>query len=350
MTTNSAIQPAVVGATGYAGFELARLLLRHPRVKKPLLFTREGDDAESAGLDELYPHISGNGGYPLEPFAWDALQKKGVNVLFLATPHQVSREWTPEALRRGLHVIDLSGAWRLASPDSRAVYQFHDSDPALAEQLTAQAVYGIPELHRNRLREAALVANAGCYATSIILALAPLVRAGLVDLNHGIICDSKSGVSGAGKQPTPKTHFVEVAENLSAYSVFNHRHTGEILEQLGLHPEQLVFTPHLLPIPRGILSTIYLRLLAPADAGRIEVCLRSFYAHSPWVRIFPHGKLPQIQYSLHSNYCDIGFSLAPDGKRVVMISCLDNLIKGAAGQAVQNMNLVFGWNEEEGLK
>jgi N-acetyl-gamma-glutamyl-phosphate reductase len=344
------IQPAVVGATGYAGFELARLLLRHPKVKKPVLFTREGDAGDSAGLDELYPHISGNGGYPLRPFSWDALRHHGVNLLFLATPHEVSREWTPEALRHGVHVIDLSGAWRLASPASRAVYDFHDQDPEVAEQLTAQAVYGIPELHRGRLKEASLVANAGCYATSIILALAPLLRSGLVDVAHGIICDSKSGVSGAGKQPTQKTHFVEVAENLSAYSVFNHRHTGEILEQLGLEPEQLVFTPHLLPIPRGILSTIYLRLNQPVQARDIEDCLRGFYAQSPWVRIFPHGKLPQIQYSLHTNYCDIGFALAPDRRRVVMVSCLDNLMKGAAGQAVQNMNLMFGWNEEEGLK
>src|SRR5215475_7441061 len=349
--SKSTIQPAVVGATGYAGFELARLLLRHPRVKKPVLFTREREaDAASAGLDELYPHISGNGGYPLEPFAWDALEKKGLNVLFLATPHEVSREWTPEAMRRGLHVIDLSGAWRLATPESRAIYNFDDADPALAEQLTAQAVYGIPELHRNRLKEAALVANAGCYATSIILALAPLVRSGLVDLAYGIVCDSKSGVSGAGKQPTQKTHFVEVAENLSAYSVFNHRHTGEILEQLGLMPEQLIFTPHLLPIPRGILSTIYLRLNVATGAREIEDCLRGFYAQSPWVRVFPQGKLPQIQYSLHTNYCDIGFTLAPDRKRMVMVSCLDNLMKGAAGQAVQNLNLMFGWNEEEGLK
>jgi N-acetyl-gamma-glutamyl-phosphate reductase len=346
---NPSIQPAVVGATGYAGFELARLLLRHPRVKKPVLFSREGD-GESAPLDELYPHISGNGGYPLEPFHWDALHAKGINLLFLATPHEVSREWTPEAVRQGVHVIDLSGAWRLACPASRAVYQFHDQDPEAAEQLTAQAVYGIPELHRSRLKQASLVANGGCYATSIILALAPLVRSGLVDLAHGIICDSKSGVSGAGKQPTQKTHFVEVAENLSAYSVFNHRHTGEILEQLGLLPEQLVFTPHLLPIPRGILSTIYLRLLSPTAPNEIEDRLRNFYAQSPWVRIFPHGKLPQIQYSLHTNYCDVGFALAPDRKRVVMVSCLDNLMKGAAGQAVQNMNLMFGWNEEEGLK
>jgi N-acetyl-gamma-glutamyl-phosphate reductase len=344
------IQPAVVGATGYAGFELTRLLLRHPRVKRPLLFAREGESTGTAQLDELYPHISGNGGYPLEPFSWDKLSTCGVDVLFLATPHQVSREWAPEALRHGVHVIDLSGAWRLACPASRAIYEFHDADPELADRLTAQAVYGIPELCRSRLKDATLIAIPGCYATSIILALAPLVRSGLVDLAAGIICDSKSGVSGAGKQPTQKTHFVEVAENLSAYSVFHHRHTGEILEQLGLTPEQLVFTPHLLPIARGILSTIYLRLNAVSQPQQIEGCLRDFYAHSPWVRIFPHGKLPQIQYSLHTNYCDIGFALAPDRKRVVMVSCLDNLMKGAAGQAVQNLNLMFGWNEEEGLR
>ena len=344
------IQPAVVGATGYAGFELARLLARHPQVKKPALFTRNGEAGAAAKLDEFYPHVSGNGGYPLEPFRWETLRAKGVNVLFLATPHEVSREWVPEAIAQGIHVIDLSGAWRLGTPEYRAIYDFKDENPALADQVMAQAVYGIPELHRSELKEAALVANAGCYATSIILALAPLVRAGLVDLNHGVVCDSKSGVSGAGKQPTQKTHFVEVAENLSAYSVFNHRHTGEILEQLGILPEQLIFTPHLLPIPRGILSTIYVRLNSALTAEAVEACMKKFYADSPWVRVFPAGKLPQIQYSLHTNYCDVGFTLALDGKRLVIVSCLDNLVKGAAGQAVQNMNVMFGWNEEEGLR
>jgi len=344
------IQPAVVGATGYAGFELARLLARHPYAKKPVLFTRNGEAGTTAKLDELYPHVSGNGGYPLEPFRWETLKAKGVNILFLATPHEVSREWVPEAVAQGVHVIDLSGAWRLETPEYRAIYDFKDENPALADKVMAQAVYGIPELHRNELKEAALVANAGCYATSIILALAPLVRAGLVDLNHGIVCDAKSGVSGAGKQPTQKTHFVEVAENLSAYSVFNHRHTGEILEQLGILPEQLIFTPHLLPIPRGILSTIYARLNWAMTAAAIEECMRKFYADSTFVRVFPAGKLPQIQYSLHTNYCDIGFTLAPDGKRLVIVSCLDNLVKGEAGQAVQNMNVMFGWNEEEGLR
>jgi N-acetyl-gamma-glutamyl-phosphate reductase len=344
------IQPAIIGATGYAGFELARLLLRHPQVRKPVLFTRDSETGSSAQLDQLYPHISGNGGYPLESFTWERLRQKGVDVLFLATPHEISREWVPEALRQGVQVVDLSGAWRINTPAYRTVYQFHDNDPQLADELTQKAVYGIPELHGGKLKQASLVANAGCYATSIILALAPLVRSGLLDLSYGVICDSKSGVSGAGKQPTQKTHFVEVAENFSAYSVFSHRHTGEILEQLGLTPEQLIFTPHLLPIPRGILSTIYVRLNSTMDPQAIEECLSKFYAGCAWVRIFPQGKLPQIQYSLHTNYCDIGFALSPDKRRMVMVSCLDNLMKGAAGQAVQNMNLMFGWSEEEGLK
>jgi len=359
------IQPAVVGATGYAGFELVRLLARHPHARKPVLFTRNGEAGATASLEEIYPQVSGNGGFPLEPFRWETLREKNVDVLFLATPHEVSREWAPEAVKHGVHVIDLSGAWRLEDPRHRAVYEFKDKNPELAEKLAAQAVYGIPELHRDRLKQAALypntrkigaswgpllVANAGCYATSIILALAPLVRAGVIDLEHGIVCDSKSGVSGAGKQPTQKTHFVEVAENLSAYSVFNHRHTGEILEQLGIGPEQLIFTPHLLPIPRGILWTIYARLKTAMQPAEVEGLMRSFYAGSPWVRIFPAGTLPQIRYSLHTNYCDVGFALAGDGRRLVIVSCLDNLMKGAAGQAVQNMNVMFGWNEEEGLR
>jgi len=170
------------------------------------------------------------------------------------------------------------------------------------------------------------------------------------DVEHGIICDSKSGVSGAGKKPTSKTHFVEVADNFSAYSLFAHRHTGEVLEQLNVGAENLIFSPHLLPIPRGILSTIYARLRRSMTASEIESCLREFYLGAKWVRIFSAGKLPQIQFSIRTNYCDVGFSLAADGKRIIMVSCLDNLVKGAAGQAVQNMNVMYGWSEQEGLQ
>jgi N-acetyl-gamma-glutamyl-phosphate reductase len=256
----------------------------------------------------------------------------------------------PEAIARGLRVIDLSGAWRLRQAQHRAIYSFQDADAATAEELTAKAVYGLPELNGDRIGAAQLVANPGCYATSVILALAPLLKAGLVDREHGIISDSKSGVSGAGKAPTSRTHFVSVAGNLSAYSVFNHRHLGEMVEQLGLEDVELTFTPHLLPIPRGILSTIYVRLNRAMIAAEVESCLRNFYSGKHWVRIFAAPKLPQLQFSLHTNYCDLGFCLAEDGRRLVLVSCLDNLMKGAAGQAVQNMNLMYQWEEREGLQ
>jgi N-acetyl-gamma-glutamyl-phosphate reductase len=207
----------------------------------------------------------------------------------------------------------------------------------------------MPELHRSEIRDAQVVANPGCYATSIILPLKPLVAAGWVDLHRGIVCDSKSGVSGAGKAPTPKTHFMYAADNLSAYGLFSHRHMGELLEQLELGEEQIVFTPHLLPIPRGILSTSYVWFAEPQGPDEVEALYREYFAQSPMVRVFPAGQLPQIQYSVNTNYCDIGFHLAKDGRRCVIVSCLDNLLKGAAGQAVQNMNLMYGFNETAGL-
>jgi len=344
------LKTAVLGATGYSGLELARLLARHPRLDPPLLLRRSAETREPGHSADVFPHVAGNGHLSLEPFSWSKLQEHRAELLFLATPHSTSRELVPEAIARGLRVVDLSGAWRLKQERHRAVYAFHDADAAKAADLNERAVYGLPELNGKQIPGAALVANPGCYATSVILALAPLVSAGWVDRDRGIISDSKSGVSGAGKEPTSRTHFVSVADNFSAYSVFGHRHTGEILEQLGLDAQQLIFTPHLLPIPRGILSTIYVYLNREMTAGGVEACFRDFYAGRHWVRIFPAASLPQIQFSLHTNYCDLGFSLAHDGRRLVLVSCLDNLVKGAAGQAVQNMNLMYGWNEAEGLQ
>jgi N-acetyl-gamma-glutamyl-phosphate reductase len=343
------LKAAVLGATGYSGLELTRILLRHPRLEKPVLLKRSADNGSASDLADVFPALSGNGGYPLHSLSWPALKQQGVKLLFLATPHEVSRALVPEAIAHGLRVIDLSGAWRLKQEQHRAVYGFQDSDALTAAQLTDQAVYGLPELNADRIGGAALVANPGCYATSVILALAPLLKAGVVDRSHGIISDSKSGVSGAGKEPTAKTHFVSVADNLSAYSVFNHRHLGEIVEQLALSPQELIFTPHLLPIPRGILSTVYVQLNGTMSPIEVESCFRNYYAGKRWVRVFQTPKLPQVQFSLHTNYCDLGFCLAEDGRRLVLISCIDNLLKGAAGQAVQNMNLMYGWSEEEGL-
>jgi len=344
------LQTAVVGATGYSGLELTRILLRHPRLEKPVLVRRASDNGGASDLADVFPVLSGNGGYPLHPLSWPALKQQGVQLLFLATPHEASRSLVPEALGRGLRVIDLSGAWRLKQERHRAVYAFNDSDPVTAARLSDKAVYGLPELNADLLAHAELVANPGCYATSVILALAPLLKAGVVDRSHGIISDSKSGVSGAGKEPTAKTHFVSVADNLSAYSVFNHRHVGEMVEQLGLNAGELTFTPHLLPIPRGILSTIYVHLDRQMTPAEVESCFRRFYSGKRWMRIFQSSKLPQVQFCLHTNYCDLGICLAEDGRRLVVISCIDNLLKGAAGQAVQNMNLMYGWAEDEGLE
>jgi N-acetyl-gamma-glutamyl-phosphate reductase len=344
------LKTAVLGATGYSGLELTRILLRHPRLEKPALLRRSADNGSATDLADVFPVLSGNGGYQLRPLSWPALKQQGVELLFLATPHEVSRALVPEALAQGLRVIDLSGAWRLKREQHRAIYNFQDSDAITAADLTEKAVYGLPELNGDRVANATLVANPGCYATSVILALAPLLKAGVVDRSRGIVSDSKSGVSGAGKEPTAKTHFVSVADNLSAYSVFNHRHVGEMVEQLGLEAQELIFTPHLLPIPRGILSTIYVHLSDTMTALEVESCFRNFYSGKHWVRVFQTPKLPQVQFSLQTNYCDLGFCLAEDGRRLVLISCIDNLLKGAAGQAVQNMNLMYGWSEEEGLQ
>ena len=343
------LKTAVLGATGYSGLELTRLLLRHPLLGKPVLLRRSETDV-ACNLAEVFPSLSGNGSYPLQPLSWPALKRQDVDLLFLATPHEASRSLVPEAIAQGLRVIDLSGAWRLKQPQNRAVYGFKDADAVTAAELTEKAVYGLPELNSARIPDAVLLANPGCYATSVILALAPLLKAGVVDRERGIISDSKSGVSGAGKEPNSRTHFVSVADNLSAYSVFGHRHVGEMLEQLKLNTCELIFTPHLLPIPRGILSTIYVHLHREMKAVEVESCFRDFYADRRWVRIFATPQLPQIQFSLHTNYCDLGFCLADDGRRLVLVSCVDNLLKGAAGQAVQNMNLMYGWKEEEGLQ
>lgn len=352
------LKVAVLGATGYSGMELTRILLRHPQVDTPVLLRRAESENESAkdskgnghvNLADIFPVLSGNGSYPLQPLSWPSLKQKGVDLLFLATPHEVSRSLVPEAVAQGMRVVDLSGAWRLKQEQHRAVYKFKDEDAATAAELTAKAVYGLPELNGDKIPSATVVANPGCYATTVILGLAPLLKSGLADKEKGIIADSKSGVSGAGKEPTARTHFVSVADNLSAYGVFTHRHLGEIAEQLHLTTNEITFTPHLLPIPRGILSTIYVHLKQKTDAAEIESVYRDFYKGKRFVRVFQTPKLPEIQFSLNTNYCDLGFCLAPDGQRLVIVSCEDNLIKGAAGQAVQNMNLMYGLNEEEGL-
>jgi N-acetyl-gamma-glutamyl-phosphate reductase len=343
----------VAGVGGYAGGELARLLLRHPLLRdaSPLFLGRAEESDRHTPLDEIHPHLASGDweSAKVYPFSWSRLENAGTEILFLATPHETSREWVPEAMARGIRVIDLSGAWRLKEEENRAVYKLHDENPDEAAALQHEAVYGCPELHCDEIRTARLVANPGCYATSIILALAPLKRAGVIDVGQQIICDAKSGVSGAGKAPTARTHFMYAADNLSVYSVFGHRHMGELLEQLDLTSEEIQFTPHLLPIPRGILSTVYVQMKEPMKRDDVQAIFAEFYSGSPMVRMTRPPLLPEIQHVVRTNFCDLGFAQSPRGKRLVVVSCLDNLLKGAAGQAVQNMNLMCGWKEEEGL-
>jgi N-acetyl-gamma-glutamyl-phosphate reductase len=356
--SSNSLRVAVAGVTGYAGAELARLLLDHPRLTAPPLFLArklgeiDSLDAKTVALTHLHPQLSGlphAGSLDVVPWDWDLLARENIDILFLATPHEQARAWAPEALARGIRVIDLSAAWRLQHDANRAIYKLHDANPDCAAKLQAEAVYGSPELHGPQIKTARLVANPGCYATSIILALAPLLRANLVDLSCGIIADAKSGVSGAGKAPTPNTHFMHAADNLSAYAVFGHRHTGELLEQLQLTPDQIQFTPHLLPIPRGILSTVYVRLNQMSDAAHIQSLFDDFYAAAPLVRVRRSPMLPEIQHVVRTSFCDLGFHLGPDRKRLVIVSCLDNLLKGASSQAVENMNLMAGFHQSEGL-
>src|SRR3954463_6366702 len=266
------LQTAGIGPTGYTGYELLQILFKHPSVKVPLLFVREGSE-KIGTIGDVYPQLNGKGSVPIEPFSWSRAHQAGVDLLFLATPHEFSREFVPEAIRRGFRVVDLSGAWRLQCAENVAVYGFKDADGLTAKRLTDEAVYGLPELKKVSIAHAQLVANPGCYPTSIILALAPFVSAGLIETDGGVICDSKSGVSGAGKQPKSDTHFVEVADNFRAYNPTQHRHRGEILEQLKLASDNLVFTPHLLPITRGMFSTIYVQLVQPLSPQQVEQIL-----------------------------------------------------------------------------
>jgi N-acetyl-gamma-glutamyl-phosphate reductase len=344
---NDGLRVAVVGATGYAGLELARLLLRHPNVRKPTFYLR-GAHADIRCLTELYPQLRGWGDAPCRPLSAEAIAKSDAEIVFLSTPHEASLELVPALLaaNSSLRIVDLSGAFRFR--DSATLdrwYKLEAADPATH----TKAVYGLPELYSSALPNAQLVANPGCYSTSVILGLRPLIEAGWVNLARGIVCDCKSGVSGAGKEPKRETHFVEVNENFRAYGLFTHRHTPEIAEHTGLALRDFVFSTHLLPVERGILSTLYVSLASSWDANDIEALYRKFFASRPMVRILPAGQLPELQHVTHTNFCDIGFALDESGERLVIVCCLDNLGKGAAGQAVQNMNGMWGFPETAGL-
>ncbi len=340
------VRAAVAGATGYAGRELLGLLARHPAARVVSLMSSGRGARSPFAIEQSHPALRGLGLPSCRPLAVEELDPAACDVVFLATPHEASHELVPELLARGLRVIDLSGAFRLAAEAYPRWYGFeHTASGALAE-----AVYGLPELVADAIRAARLVANPGCYATSVILALAPLAQAGALDVAAGVVCDSKSGASGAGRSPSAALQFAEVNENLRAYKLFSHRHVPEMLQALGLEERQFTFTPHLLPITRGILSTVYARLARRANLDDLLELFVGFYARSPLVRVYPAGELPEIQSVAQTNFADLGLALDSAGERLIVVSALDNLGKGAAGQAVQNMNLMFGLAEEAGLR
>lgn len=336
---------AVVGVTGYTGFELARILVRHPGVEASTFYMRDTQGAKC--LDELFPQLRGRGDAPLRTFSADAITASSAGIAFLATPHDVSATLAPSLIEAGMRVVDLSGAFRFRSADTFTNWYKLAAAPA---QLLAEAAYGVPEIYADKIKDARIVANPGCYATSVILALRPLTDAGWIAAGSGVVCDCKSGASGAGKELRRDLQFVEVDDNFKAYNLFSHRHTPEILEHTGLAETQVIFSAHLLPISRGILSTIYVNLESQQTGETIEALYRKFYAGRAMVRIWPAGSLPELQHVTHTNFCDIGFVLDKTGRRLVVVSCLDNLGKGAAGQAVQNFNHILGIEEHTALQ
>lgn len=341
------VRAAVLGATGYAGRELILLLTRHTGVRITRLMSSGRDGREAVDAAEAHPVLRGVSPVPIEPLNVEVLKAGETDIAFLATPHEASHRLAPALIARGVRVVDLSGAFRLRDPNAYPEwYGFeHRADRELAD-----AVYGIPELNAAAIRQAKLVANPGCYPTAVILAVAPLLRAGLVDTSAGIVCDAKSGATGAGRSLRDDLLFASVSENCRAYGVFRHRHLPEILQELALNPGDLTFTPHLLPILRGILTTTYLRLTKLAAKEEVLRLFEEFYGEAPLVRIYPNGKLPEIQAVAHTQFADLGVSADPATRRCVIVSAIDNLGKGAAGQAIQNMNLMCGFREDEGLR
>jgi len=328
----------VVGFRGYSGTELVRLLSRHPSIDLFLLEHRFDSEQRLAPLGYRPPKT-----IAATP---DAIRQEGLDLVFLATPPEVSIELTAPILAAGLKVVDLSGAFRLRDPETHSRwYQERHTAP----ELLAEARYGLAEFYRDKIRGARLVSNPGCYPTAANLAIRPLVDAQVVDRARGIVCDAKSGISGAGRKPSLKTSFCEVADNFSAYGFLEHRHIPEVLQNSGLGEREFTFTAHLLPMERGILETIYLRTVRIEKAVDLLAIYEDFYANEPFVRLYAPGKTPDLRAVQHTNFCDIGFVFDAPSQRVTIVVALDNLLKGAAGQAVQNMNLVLGCPETEAL-
>ncbi|MEW5786091.1 MAG: N-acetyl-gamma-glutamyl-phosphate reductase [Bacillota bacterium] len=336
---------AVLGATGYTGMELVRLLYFHPGVRLSFL---SSESSAGLNLGSVHPQFYGMFEEPLQPLRVDQVPT-AVELVFCALPHGRSAAVVPALLQRGKKVIDLSADFRLLDPDLYRQW-YGRNEPV--EPPAAEAVYGLPELYGAAVRGARLVANPGCYPTSIILGLAPLAREGLVEWSS-VIVDAKSGVSGAGRAPRQDFHFPECTENFKAYRVACHQHTPEIEQELGrLAGEKvtLTFTPHLVPMVRGILSTIYLTPRRKQTAAELLALYRDFYRPHRFVRILEPPLLPETRLVRGTNYCDVALRHDERTGRLIIISVIDNLTRGASGQAVQNMNLMLGFAEDTGLR
>ncbi|MGD0021919.1 MAG: N-acetyl-gamma-glutamyl-phosphate reductase [Smithellaceae bacterium] len=338
------VKVAIFGASGYTGQELTRILLGHPEAELIAVTSRRFAGRPVA---EVFPAL-----YGLTSLKYQNATPKEVaeasDVVFLALPHGVSMDIAPVFIRAGKKVIDLSADYRLRDVKTyEAWYGKHSSDKILKN-----AVYGIPEIYRQEIKKSAFIANPGCYPTSIILGLAPALKNKLIDV-FSIIADSASGASGAGREPQTGSLFCEVDGGFKAYKIAQHRHTPEIEQELNLLAGEkfnISFTPHLLPVKRGILSTIYATLKKKIDLAELHALYSSFYAGEEFVRVYPAGSYPNISSVCGSNYCDLGLVLDPRTNRIIIMAAIDNLIKGAAGQAVQNMNIVCGFEEHTGLQ
>ncbi len=335
---------AVLGATGYTGAELTKLLLAHPHVRVALLTTRQ---EKPIALREVLPSVAKDVKLEITPYSFEEVKKKA-EVVFLCLPHTEAMTVADQCLGAGKVVIDLSADFRLKD---RKIYEKWYGVEHTASQYLSRAVYGLSEVYREKIKKADLIANPGCYPTGPSLALIPLLKKKLIRPDS-IIINAASGVSGAGKKLVTTTQFCEVQENYSAYKVNRHQHTPEIEQTLSAaagKPVKVTFVPHLLPVYRGILATIYAEITPKTTEGTLRHALEAAYAQSPFVRIKPAGQFPSLKEVQHTNFCDVGISLNEETGRVVILTAIDNLVKGAAGQAVQNMNLRFGFPEEAGL-
>ena len=340
------IKIGIVGASGYSGSELLRFLVNHPGELQVALCTSETYAGQC--IESVLPNLRGFLSAKFEALDIDTLKER-VDAVVLAVPHKVAMSFAPKILKQGLRVVDFSADYRLEDAETYEAW-YHVEHTSTS--LIPKAVYGLPERYRECIRSAQLVANPGCYPTSAILAAMPLVANGVVELDS-IIVDSKSGISGAGPKPSENTHYANRESNFIAYNIGIHRHTPEIEQELSAvasKPIRVTFTPHLVPMTRGILSTVYMRLTEEMSAEKALDLYATFYENEPFVRVLPPGTYPQTKAVLGSNYCDIGLEVDTRTRRIIAMAAIDNLGKGAAGAVLQNLNLMFGFNETDGLK